>query len=430
MGTGRITKRAVEAVQTPPAGKRAYLWDDQLKGFGVMVTPTGARSYLVQYRIGGRGQPTRRYTIGKHGSPWTADKARERATDLLELVRKKVDPMDADRASLAAAVETKAEAERLAVASYVETFIRLHAERKKLRSVGDIRSVFRRDIVPHLGAKSLKALRRSEIQACLDLVGERSGSAANKAHKWLRKMLAFAVNRGDLAASPMEGMGPPHLEGRRQRVLRGPELVVVWQAAGDAGEPWASFLRLLLLLGQRLREVAEMRWEEVDLATATWIIPAGRTKNAREHLVPLPPQAVAILESVQPDKAQRKGVVFSTNGRSPISGFSKLKTRLDRLIQERVKQSGDLPLPLEPWVFHDLRRSVATGCQALGFPIEHTEAVLNHVSGKRGGLAAVYQLHEYRDEKTASLNAWARHVEALLSSDTKGRVVPIQAARA
>ena len=104
MATGRITKRTVEAVPTPPASSRSYLWDDQLKGFGVMVTPKGSRSYLIQYRIGGRGAQTRRYTIGKHGSPWTADRARMRATDLLEMVRKKVDPLDAEKEQIQAAV--------------------------------------------------------------------------------------------------------------------------------------------------------------------------------------------------------------------------------------------------------------------------------------------------------------------------------------
>lgn len=432
MATGRLTKRSVEGIPIPPGSGREYLWDDQLKGFGVMITPAGSRSYLVQYRIGGRGAPTRRYTIGKHGSPWTAEKARERATDILEQVRKKVDPVEADRTRLAQTVSSKQDAERFAFSTYADGFIKRHVEARGLRSLEDIRSVFRRDLKPFFGSKAITAIRRSDVQACLDGVTERSGSAANKAHKWLRKMLAFAVNRGDLSASPIEGMSPPHKEGIRQRVLRGQELVFVWRAAGDVGEPWTGFVRLLLLLGQRLREVAGMRWEEVDIAKAAWSIPAARTKNKRDHLVPLPSAAVTMLKGLQPEARIRKGFVFSTNGTAPISGFSKLKAALDGKAQVHIlaaaRDSGELPMPLEPWVFHDLRRSVGTGCQALGFPIEHTEAVLNHVSGTRGGLAAIYQLHEYKDEKTAALNAWARHVEALLSGDGEN-VIPITAAR-
>lgn len=434
MATGRITKRSVEAVALPPEGSRAYLWDDTLKGFGVMVTPAGSRSYLVQYRIGGRGAPTERYTIGKHGSPWTAEKARDRATDLLELVRKKISPVQADRLRLVEAVESKKDAERFAFSSYADDFTKRHADARKLRSADDIKAVFRRDLKPYFKDKPITAIRRTDVQACLDLIGERSGSAANKAHKWLRKMLAFAVNRGDLAASPMEGMAPPHQEGKRQRVLRGKELVFVWRAADDLGEPWSSFLRVLMLLGQRLREVACMDWKELDLDGATWVIPGSRTKNKRDHLVPLPAAVVAILAKIQPDTKKRKGSVFSTNGESPIAGFSKLKGKLDDLVQKQAEKAaagtGELPIPIEAWVFHDLRRSLATGCQALGFPIEHTEAVLNHVSGSRGGLAAIYQLHEYRDEKTAALNAWARHIEALLPGSKDSNVVPLAPRRA
>lgn len=424
----------------PRDGSRAYLWDDLLKGFGLMVTPAGSRSYLIQYRIGGRGAPTRRYTIGRHGSPWTAEKARERATDLLEMVRRKVDPLDAERTAVANAAASQKDAERLAFSPYADFFIKRHAEARKLRSVEDIRAVFRRDLKPWFKERPITAIRRTDVQACIDHVGERSASAANKAHKWLRKLLSFAVSRGDLAASPMEGMGPPHAEGRRQRVLRGQELAFVLRAADEAGEPWTSFVRVLLILGQRLREVAGMRWDEVDLSNSIWVIPGSRvgapkgyegTKNKRDHLVPLPPTVVRILAELQPEPKKRTGWVFSTNGTSPIAGFSKLKVRLDGLVNAEAArvaiEQGDLPIPIEPWVFHDLRRSVGTGCQALGFPIEHTEAVLNHVSGKRGGLAAIYQLHEYRDEKAAALNAWSRHLEALVAGDYTGKVVPIRA---
>jgi integrase len=340
---------------------------------------------------------------------------------LLELVRKKIDPMEADKAQLQAAADAKWTDERLAFSTYSDFFIKKHAEARKLRSTEDIRSVFRRDLKPHFGNKAISSLRRTDVQAMIDVVGERSGSAANKAHKWLRKMLTFAVERGDIASSPMESMGRPHEEGKRQRVLRGQELVRVWKAADEVGQPWSAFLRLLLLTGQRLREVAKMRWEEVDVSVGTWTIPGARTKNGRDHLVPLSPQALGVLEVLQPDAKLRSGPVLTTNGKVPINGFSKLKVSLDKLVQEEAGSH-------EPWVFHDLRRSLATGVQALGFPIEHTEAVLNHVSGKRGGLASIYQLHEYQDEKASVLKAWGRHVEALVEGGS-ANVVELRRAR-
>lgn len=430
MAVGRITKRSAEAIPLPVGTARAYLWDDTLKGFGVMVTAKAARSYLVQYQIGGRGAPTRRYTIGRHGSPWTAEKARERATDILELVRRGVDPVEQERQQRDQAAEGKKDAARLAFEAYADLFGRKYVDAKGLRSGDDIKAVFRRDLTPVFKDRSLSTIRRAEITDCLDTIADRSMSAAVKAHKWLRKLFLWAVDRGDIGASPMDGMAPPGKDGERTRVLKGDELRAVWIASAALGEPYTSFIRTLMLTGQRLREVAGMAWQEVDLEAGQWVIPAARTKNGREHLVPLAPSVVAMLVERAPKKEGRKGPVFSTDGAKPINGFSKPKAKLDREVVKALAALDGSSLPImQPWVFHDLRRSFSTGCQSLGFPIEHTEAAINHVSGKRGGLVRVYQLWEYQPEKVAVMAAWARHVEAIVSG-SEANVIPLAARRA
>jgi integrase len=415
MTVGRITKRSVEAIALPARTARSYLWDDTLKGFGCMVMASGARSYLVQYQMGGRAAPTRRATIGRHGSPWTAERARDRASDLLEMVRKGIDPAEHAKTERAATEAGKALAERLAFSAYVDLFSRKYLDAKNLRSAEDIKATFRRDLTPAFKDRPINTLRRAEIATRLDDISERSKSAAVKAHKWLRKLLSWAVERGDLATSPMESMGPPHLDGRRKRVLRGDELRAVWMASDELGEPFGSFVKMLALTGQRLREVAGASWSEIDIDKAEWTIPGERCKNGRDHLCPLSPQVVELLERRFPAKSDRKGLLFTTTGQTPISGFSKSKSRLDAVVVKALATFDNDELPMiQPWVFHDIRRSFSTGCQALGFPIEHTESCLNHVSGKRGGLAAIYQLHEYKPEKVAVMAAWGRHVEALL----------------
>lgn len=430
MAIGRITKRAVEAIPLPISPTRAYLWDDILKGFGVMVTPKGARSYLVQYQMGGRSAKTRRYTIGRHGSPYTAERARDRAVDLLEQVRKGVDPVDDQRRRLEAEGDGKRDAERLAFSAYAETFLTKYVEGNGLRRGGEIRSIFRRDLVAFFKQRPITGIRRSQVTECLDDVGERSLSAAIKAHTWLRKLFLWAVDRGDLASSPMAGMSPPGKDGKRTRVLKGDELRAVWSAAEALGEPYASFIKVLLLTGQRLREVAGMAWAEIDLAKAEWVIPGARTKNKRDHLVPLSPTLVSLLAARFPEDADRTGLLFTTTGKTPISGFSKLKIALDKKVAAALAAMHDGALPIiQPWTFHDLRRSFSTGCQSLGFPIEHTEAAINHISGKRGGLVGVYQLWEYQPEKVAVMAAWARHVEAVIAGGDSN-VIPMSRARA
>lgn len=432
MATGRITKRAVEAVPTPPGSSRSYLWDDQLKGFGVMVTATGSRSYLVQYRIGGRGAPTRRYTIGKHGSPWTADRARMRATDVLEMVRKRVDPLDAEKQQIQAAVAAKSTDQRLAFDAYAELFGQQYVDRKKLRSGDDIKSVFRRDLTPHFKAKPIGSIRRDEITSCLDEVVSRSPSASVKAHKWLRKLFLWAVDRGDIGASPMEGMAAPARDGERTRVLADNEIRAVWLGAADLGEPYTSFVHTLLLTGQRLREVAGMQWREVDLDKAAWVIPASRAKNGRDHLVPLSATVVDLLTSRFATKAKRVGPVFSTDGHKPINGFSKPKAKLDAAIARVLADDTPSELPMvQQWVFHDLRRTFQTNAQALGFPRDHIHAAVNHAAeGRRSGLARIYQLYDYQPEKTALMGSWARKVDSVVSGSRLDNVVTLEPKRA
>jgi hypothetical protein len=201
MAVGKITIRSVEAIPLPMVGKRAYLWDDTLRGFGVMVTPHGSRSYLVQYQMGGRGAPTKRITIGRHGSPWAPEKARSRASDILELIRKGIDPAESARKQREAEAESAKDSLRLAFDAYADLFGTKYIDGKALRSGEDIKSVFRRDLVPAFKSRPITSIRRSEIADCLDTVAERSMSAAVKAHKWLRKLFLWAVDRGDIAAT-------------------------------------------------------------------------------------------------------------------------------------------------------------------------------------------------------------------------------------
>ena len=428
MAVGKITKRAVDAVAKPASG-RAFLWDDTLKGFGLMVTHKGARSYILQYRIGGRGSPTRRATIGQHGNPWTAEQARDRAEELLGMVRRKIDPVVADKGRLAAERAAREDSSRFAFDAVADLYV-ASVKARKLRRADDVAAVFRRDLKPCFGAKPLPSIGRADIHDCLASIGARSRSSANVAHAWLRAMFGWAVDqaRFGIIASPMFAMSPPFPTVKRKRVLSDAELRRILNAATALGGAFGALISLLAVTGQRLREVSGMSWGEVDLAQRLWRIPGERAKNGTDHLCPLSPQAVAILAAVQPDADARTGLVFAAAvGRRsagdvqprPISGFSSAKRRLDAILAKPAADGAEKP-PITPWTLHDLRRTLATGLQSKGFPVEHVEAVLNHVSGKRGGIVAVYQTHEYLPEKTKALEAWGRHVEDIQNDGPKG----------
>lgn len=257
-------------------------------------------------------------------------------------------------------------------------------------------------------------------------------------HVYAAVLWGWAVRRRYAVANPLLEMEKPPAPAARDRSLEDGELLDVWTNAGSLAAPFDAFARLLILTGQRRSEVAGMVWAELDRATATWTIPAARAKNRAAHIVPLSAPVVAEIDRLAlkalggewPDRGPtwpESGLVLSTTGKTPISGISKAKASLDAAIHKARAKVGKEPLA--PWRLHDLRRTLATGLQRLGVRFEVTEAVLNHISGARGGVAGVYQKFEWQDEKRAALAAWAEHV-LTLGREPGSNVVSIDERRA
>ena len=220
-------------------------------------------------------------------------------------------------------------------------------------------------------------------------------------------------------------------------MLKDNEVRLVWRAFEAVGEPFGSIGSLLLLTGARRAEVAGMKWDELDLAAKVWRIPKARTKNKRDHEIPLSDAAVRIIQALPRIGDARGGFLFSTTGKTAVSGFSRAKAAIDKTILELAKEQAEAQgedhervEAAAHWTFHDLRRTVATNLQRLGVKLEVTEAVLNHVSGSRAGIVGVYQRHEYSAEKRAALDAWARRLDAIVNGAAAGNVVEIAKARA
>ncbi|TPG41381.1 site-specific integrase [Sphingomonas koreensis] len=431
--TARITKSMMDAEPLPRKGARTMLWDGELKGFGVRIIASGTRTYILRYRMGGRGTPIREITIGQHGSPWTVDQARRRAAEILMQVRLGHDPV-AERAAEAQRSEADAGAREERMFSVkADEWFRKHVEREGLRSHKDIRGVLDRDLKPAFAGKSIDEITKKDVTDALDVIGNRSGSAANKSHKWVRQIFNWLKDeRGEIKQSPVDGVTRPYPEPSRTRVLSLPELVVLWVALEGLADPFRSFYRLLILLGQRLREAANAPWSEFDIEAGDWFLPRARTKADRDHLVPMSEQAIELLEDMQPDPSKRRGHVFTTNGKVGISGFSKLKEQIgdqiDRLLRENALARELAPNGIADWVIHDLRRSLATGCQGLGIDLTHSEAILNHAFGKTlSGVAPVYLLHDYYDEKAEALARWGELIEKAVACFSAGDIAGIRA---
>jgi integrase len=187
-------------------------------------------------------------------------------------------------------------------------------------------------------------------------------------------------------------------EVRRDHVVADEELKAIWDACGP--NDYGRIVRLLLLTAQRRDEVGSMHWSEIDLQTGIWVIPAPRSKNGRPHEVPLPPAALAIIREAP--RMVGRDLIFGS-GRGGFSGWSKAKRELDT----KVASASRL---IRPWRLHDLRRTAATGMATIGIQPHIVEAVLNHVSGSRAGVAGIYNRATYRQEKRDALNTWASYV--------------------
>jgi integrase len=407
MATGRITKRSVDAL-TPRTGD-TFLWDDELRGFGVKVTPTGRKGYIYQYRMGGRGTPTKRWTIGPHGSPWTAVTARTEAERLALLVGQGVDPVEDDK-------QRKRSAATLEFSGYLDTFRDGYLKTEWGDSWPQAYRQLEVHALPLLKGTAITAIGKPEINSIFDRLKDRPGLSRNV---WaaLSKLLNWAARRGDIPVNVMVSMDPPPPVKSRKRVLSDDEVVALWRATMRLTDPFGQFVRLLLLTLQRRSEVADLPWKELNKAESLWRLPGERAKNGVDHLVPLSTSAVTELTAL---KWQTRGYVFTTTGTTAISGFSRMKARLDRLMaEEMAKLAGEradpAPVTIEPWRLHDLRRTGTTRMQRLGFPIEVTERVINHhQGGEAAGIRGIYNLYEYQDEKTRALQAWADWLSQLV----------------
>lgn len=407
MANQKINKRVVDTAKAV-SGRDEFIWDTQLKGFGLRVTPKGAKSYVLQYRFDGGA--ARRMTIGVHGSPWTAELAREEAERVLLEIKRGHDPVVEKR-------EAKRQAEVLAFDAYADNFVKLYLKEHWRDTWKSGQSVLN-NVKPAFANKSIAAVTRRDVADLMDGYADRPG-ARKLTHSVLRKMFNWAVDRGDIEHSPVAGMKAPKAVAARKRVLTHEELVCAWIAAGELSDVFRPIVRLLILTLQRRDEVASLDWSELDIDQMLWVLPGERAKNDEEHRIPLSALAIGELKRLDPKK---RGLVFTTTGITAASGFSKAKRSLDarmlELMRERAEKRGEDPetVKLAPWRYHDLRRTGATNLQALGVPVEVTEAVLNHISGTRGGVAGVYNRYRYDPEKRRALDLWAQHLSRMLAN--------------
>jgi integrase len=414
----KLTANTVRAQTLPPGKSEAIFFDDELPGFGLRLRERGSRTFVFQYKLGAK---QRRMALGAATALNLAG-VRKTAEQLYARVKLGQDP-----------ASDKAEAQARAVHTF-----KVGADKYLEECRGRLRERTYPDLERHLlkHAKTLHELQlakigRADVAAVISSVTKNSGAVtANRVRTSLSSFFTWAMEQGIVDTNPVIGTAR-HKEQSRERVLTPEELRTIWNALGS--DDFGAIIKLLALTGQRAGEIAGLRWSEI--ADDTIFLPGERTKNHRPHIVPLSAPAAAIISAQQ--KRGERDLIFG-RGTNPFSGWSNCKERLDA----RVAASGRT---IPHWTPHDLRRTFSTyasggvpehllkklpphdrnSASGLGIEPHVIEAVLNHVSGHKAGVAGIYNRSTYAREKKVALDMWADRLMAIVE-DRASNVTPLK----
>jgi integrase len=428
----RLTKTVVEAIEPPVAG-HIIVWDapriGERRGFGIRVNAGGARTYFAQNRLPGGKEL--KVTIGRHGAPWTTEQARAKAKALLGAIAAGTDPTEAKRSARKAERERRdgtedRERQQRLVRSVGERWVNQMRLAGK-RSADEVGRTLERHVYPGLGDRAIETINRADAHALFDALADAGHvPMGHLVIRNLKTLMSFAVERNLREFNPLLRIKVGDKPKSRKRVLirfhpeREPdpaELVAIWKAADQLEGPHRTFVKVLILVLQRRNEVGMMRWSEFD--GSLWTVPEERHKGKRGHAVPLPRQALELIEALPRERRVRRQTVpneyvFAGKGGRPIGDFSALKADLDQLSDVKDWQ-----------LQRDLRRTGATWLQDEGgFAKDDVHAVLGHSLGE---LQATYMAGPGYRRKKAALEAWAAYVFAAVESKADDKIVPLRA---
>jgi integrase len=368
-----------------PAKSDSIIFDDDIAGFGLRKRD-GRQSWVFQYAFGsGTGRVTRRIKIGDYPALSPA-KAREEAQDLHAKVHLHGDPAVERRKNRIEAGNT--------FGKLVEQYLEFKQPQMRPRSFAEVRRHLVVNARP-LHSLPLASVDQVAIAGRLNAVAQSGAVAANRTRASLSAMFVWAMGEGLALANPVAHTNRRE-ERARDRVLSDAELRTIWRSLKD--DDFGGIVRLLMLTGQRRGEIAGLRWDEINGDQI--VFSSERTKNGRAHIVPLSKTARTILAAFN---NEGRTFVFGRDDDGGFQGWTEPKQRLDARC------------PLPHWTIHDLRRSVATGMADIGIQPHVIEAVLNHVSGHKGGIAGIYNRSQYATEKVQALARWDEHLRAVVS---------------
>jgi integrase len=418
----KVLLTAASVARLRPGFSRLEVADARSPGLYLIIQTSGHKSWAMRFRRPSGRQA--KLTLGpvdlsgrepegepKIGDPLTLASARLVAASVQRERNRRRDVVAERRSARLEVAARSANTFDAAARDFVEQYamrrIRRWRDQARLLGIDEELKIIPRGLADRWRDRPLAEITDDDVFAVVDEVRERgvpglerrsdgpTEPLARLTLSCLSRTFNWLIERRRIGKNPCAGIARPRPPRPRDRVLSADEIKKFWRAADAERPEFGAVLKLLLLTGCRLNEVAGMRRSELD--GETWTIPGERTKNRRAHVVWLAPLARQLLGD------GTGSLAFTTDGRAPVASFGKIKRRLDKRMS------------ISPWRLHDLRRTCATGMAELGVAPHVVEAVLNHVSGARAGVAGIYNKAAYSEERRAALARWAAHVEGLVS---------------
>ena len=376
----KLSQKIVDSIKA--CASETTEWDGSLPGFGLRTRPSGAQAYIVVYRNANRIQ--RRVTIGSPAI-FSLEQARRKAKEILFASANGTDPAEAKSIARNTTVKN-------VFAQYVERHMSSFCKGHYVRVSG----IFGSEILPRIGDKPISSVTRSDIRGITDVkIAEGKKSAANNIHRAASGFLSWCVDREVLNINPLAGSTLPNRHKSRDRYLNRRELVTVLRASAYLNPQWNGAIYLLTLTGQRKSEVLGAELSEFNLSLKRWTIPAERSKNRHAQTVHLCPAAIAVIERMP--RATNQQYLFQ----SSVTKIPRPITDTNFSIRKLKKLAA-----IGEWRLHDLRRSVATHMASLKVSPHVIQVVLNHRSGIRSGVTAIYNRYTYAQETREAWELW------------------------
>ncbi|BCH01803.1 integrase [Mesorhizobium sp. 131-2-5] len=431
-----LTDNRLKALKPAKPGERYVIMDAQVPSMGVRVTDkaplngsklkAGQISFIYIARFGGAKQPARR-ALGEYDI-MSLEAARTKAREWAALISRGIDPKEQEAEAKEKAEAEKRERVRGAAdrrrKQFERVLVRYIAARRRdgIRKVEEDRNDFKRECLPVWRGKAVGDIQSADVMAVLEKINKRGATrqALNMAQK-IGTFFNWCVDDDLIIASPFRAKKVRTTIGEktsRDRVLSDAEIGALWTATA-AGDVYSAVYRLLLLTGQRLNDIAQASWSEIDLDRKTLTVPAARFKSGRDHVVPLTDDAIEIIGKLPRFKGCNW--LCTLDGQGPVTIGHKVKTRIDAAMLAALRKD-DPEATVPAWVNHDIRRTVRTRLSELDVMDEVAEAVIGHVPT---ALVRTYNQSDRLKVKRDALMRWEGALKGIVGAEQASNVIPM-----